>query len=409
MRDKVIFHCDCNSFYASVELLHYPHIRHLPVAVCGSSDERHGIILAKNEEAKKYHVQTAETVWQAKTKCPELILLEPHREEYKKYYKIINSIYEQYTDRVEPFGIDESWLDMSGSWELFGVSPREVADLLRARVKEETGLTISVGVSFNKSIAKLASDYRKPDAVTEITRENFEKIVWPMPVSALLFVGKRVQVVLRELGIETVGQLAVADDEMLRLVLGKAGTQLKQSATGAESSAVAKAGETVQPKSVGSGQTFRRDLLGERDVKVAVASLADDVAWRLRKHGLYANSLQVLIRDPDFKSISRQKPLAYATNMAVDLSAAGNDLIRSNWDFAKPMRMLTLTAQQLSNMPFAVQTSFLGNAPEPNKKKKRLEESVDSIRMKYGQTAVIDALMINNDIGVESESDIKDN
>ncbi len=408
MGDKVIFHCDCNSFFASVELLQYPHIRHLPVAVCGSIDERHGIILAKNEEAKKYHVQTAETVWQAKKKCPELILLKPHHDVYRKYYHIINSIYAQYTDRVEPFGIDESWLDMTGSWKLFAASPFDAANLLRQQVKNETGLTISVGVSFNKTMAKLASDYKKPDAVTEISRQNFETIVWPMPVTSLLFVGRKAQQTLAELGIATIGQLAAADDEVLRCVLGKSGQQLKRSAAGLDDAGVALAGESTQPKSVGSGQTFKRDLLGEQDVRIALAALADDVAWRLRRHGLYASSLQVLIRDPDFKSISRQKPLPYATNLARDLSDSAMEIMRANWDFSKPIRMLTLTAQQLSDMPFAVQTSLLGETPGPNEKKRRLEESVDTIREKYGHTAVIDALQLNNDIGVDSISDLYD-
>ena len=187
---RVIFHCDCNSFYASVELLRYPELRGVPVAVCGSPDDRHGIVLAKNEPAKRYGVQTAETVWSALRKCPGLKLLPPHHGQYREMSRAVNAIYARYTDRIEPFGIDESWLDMTQTWRLFGSSPAGVADAVRRAVKAETGLTISVGVSFNKVFAKLGSDYKKPDAVTVIDTENFRRIVWPLPVNTLLYVGR---------------------------------------------------------------------------------------------------------------------------------------------------------------------------------------------------------------------------
>ena len=190
MSSRWILHCDCNSFYASVELLAHPELRAQPVAVCGDPQSRHGIILAKNEPAKRFGIQTAETIWQAKRKCPELVLLPTHRHLYSKYCNIINEIYCEYTDLVEPFSIDESWLDVTGSWRLFAKSPKQLGDILRARVQAETGLTISVGVSFNKVFAKLGSDYKKPNATTLITPDNFKQILWPLPVGDLLFVGK---------------------------------------------------------------------------------------------------------------------------------------------------------------------------------------------------------------------------
>lgn len=190
MGDRVILHCDLNCFFASVELLSHPDLRDIPTAVCGDPASRHGIILAKNEPAKRLGIQTAETIWQAKKKCPGLVLLPPHHGLYREYSRRVNTIYEQYTDLVEPFGIDESWLDITGSMHLFGGDPKAIADVLRRRLRQELGLTISVGVSFNKVFAKLGSDYKKPDATTVISRENWQDIVWPLPVGDLLFVGR---------------------------------------------------------------------------------------------------------------------------------------------------------------------------------------------------------------------------
>lgn len=405
MGERVIFHADCNSFYASVELLHFPELRDKPVAVAGSADERHGIILAKNEAAKKYKVQTAETVWQAKRKCPDLILLPPHHKEYSHYSKIVNGIYAQYTDRVEPFGIDESWLDMSGSWHLFGKSPAEVANRLRLEINRKTGLTISVGVSFNKIFAKLGSDYKKPNAVTEITRQNYKDLLWPLPVGAMMHVGGKIREALADLGITTIGQLAKADPGLLLQVLGKQGPQLVAYAQGEDRAQVAHIGEYEQPKSVGNGLTFRRNLVGYQDVRTGVGSLADEVATRLRNQHLYATSLQVLIKNPDLKSITRQKPLPYATHLAKDLTTAAMQLIQDNWDLAKPIRMLTITAQQLTPTPFATQISlFEETANTIDPKREKLETSIDSIRERYGHTAILSAGELHNDIGVEGRA-----
>lgn len=404
MDDRVILHCDCNSFYASVELLHHPEFRQLPVAVAGSSDERHGIILAKNEHAKKYHVNTAETVWQAKRKCPGLILLPPHHREYQVYSQKINEIYEQYTDCVEPFGIDESWLDVTGSWQLFGATPYETANKIRRRIKEETGLTISIGISFNKVFAKLGSDYKKPDAITEITRENYKSILWPLPTGALLFVGGKTRQTLSGLGIRTIGQLAQAEEPLLRQALGKQGAMLRRYAAGEDDEPVVPSGSREPVKSVGNGLTFKRNLMGHQDLRVAVDSLADEVAGRLRRKKLYAQSLQVLVKDPDFKSISRQRPLPLATNLAFDLSREAMELIRAHWDMAKPIRMLTLTAQQLTELPFAPQLSLFDTEADGRAKTEQLEHSIDKIRSKYGKSTILKAAALHNTIGVEDEA-----
>lgn len=404
MKERIILHCDCNSFYASVELLQYPELMDKPVAVSGSEDNRHGIILAKNEPAKRYKVQTAETVWQAKQKCPDLILLPPHRKEYRKYYQIINGIYESYTDRVEPFGIDESWLDVTGSWELFGQSPSEVADRIRMDVFHQTGLTISVGVSFNKIFAKLASDYKKPNATTEINKNTYKAIIWPLSVSSLLYVGRKVQQTLAGLGIQTIGALAASDEELLHRVLGKQGPQLRRYALGEDDTPVALAGEKEQVKSVGNGLTFRRNLIGYKDIRTGIGALADEVAARLRDEKLYATSLQVLIKNPELKSISRQKPLPFATNLSKDLTTAAMELLQANWDFAKPIRMLTLTAQHVTDLPFATQTSFFKEAERSNPKREKLEQSIDIIRKRYGKSAILEACVLHNDIGLDAKA-----
>lgn len=250
MADRVILHCDLNCFFASVELLDKPALWEVPVAVCGDPASRHGIILAKNEPAKKRGVQTAETVWQAKKKCPVLVLLPPHHELYKEYSKKVNAIYERFTDLVEPFGIDESWLDVTGSLHLFGGDAKALADRIRETVKAETGLTVSVGVSFNKVFAKLGSDLKKPDATTVIDRDHWRDIVWPLPLGDMLFAGKAAQRTLGQYGIETIGQLAAQPEALPEQLLGKMGHQLWRYANGLDDSAVRPSHQREPVKSV---------------------------------------------------------------------------------------------------------------------------------------------------------------
>ena len=400
--ERWIFHCDCNSFYASVELLRHPELRDQCVAVCGDPEGRHGIVLAKNEPAKRMGVKTAEVIWQAKRKCPDLVLLPPHREYYRKYSKIINEIYRKYTDRVEPFGIDESWLDVTGTWQLFAESPAALADQLRAEVKAATGLTISVGVSFNKVFAKLGSDYKKPDATTLITRENFHKIVWPLPAGDLLYVGASAQNRLAGMGISTIGELAAARPEALAEALGKLGLELSRYARGEDEAPVRRWGEKEPIKSVGNGTTFRRNIRGPAEIRSALNVLADEVAGRLRRHGVWAGAVQVTIRDPDLKTITRQKQLPMSTHLARDLANACWQLMEKNWDMARPVRMLTVTALAITEEPFAVQQSFFEDAPKPDAKREKLEKSLDAIRSKYGQGAIGAGSILKNDMGLGS-------
>ena len=388
--ERVILHCDQNCFFASVELLSHPDLRDVPMAVCGDPASRHGIILAKNEPAKRFGVQTAETVWQARRKCPGLVLLPPHHKLYREYSVRVNELYGQYTDLVEPFGIDESWLDITGSMHLFGGDPVAIADELRRRVREELGLSISVGVSFNKIFAKLGSDYKKPDATTLISPENWQKIVWPLPVGAMLFVGRSAQRTLAQYGVETIGQLAACRPEMLEKLLGKLGRQLHEYANGLDRSPVRPQAEREPVKSVGNGTTFPHDLTRWEEVRAGLAALSDSVAMRLRRQGLYCSGVQVTIKDSSFCSISRQKRLESPTRLMKDIQRAAMELTRSAWRAPTPIRMLTVTALHITESAESFeQLDLLGaGRAVSDARQEKLESAVRAIRDKFGDGSI---------------------
>ena len=390
MTDRVILHCDLNSFYASVELLDYPELRDKPVAVCGDPESRHGIILAKNEAAKKFKVQTAETVWQARKKCPDLILLPAHHSKYHDYSKKVNAIYDRFTDLVEPFSIDESWLDVTGSLHLFHTDGKGLADRIRQTIREELGLTISVGVSFNKIFAKMGSDYKKPDATTVITRENYRDLLWPLPVTDLIFVGRAAARTLGEYGIRTIGDLANFGREPLVGLLGKQGSTLFDYATGAEHAPVIPAREMPPPKSVGNGLTFPKNLVGWEALRSGVTMLSDEVAVRLRQLDMKCTTVNITVRDPNFKDISRQKPLPAPSYLAREITQAAMELLEQSWTARAPVRALTVTAQNL--MPAAdaaEQLSLLTPDAAPKRQKvEKIERTMDGIRDKFGKTAI---------------------
>ncbi len=391
--DRVIFHCDLNSFYASVELLSHPELRHRPVAVCGDPASRHGIILAKNEPAKAFQVKTAETIWQAKRKCPDLTLLPAHHGLYRDFSCKVNSLYQEYTDLVEPFGIDESWLDVTGTLHLFGGDGAVLADRLRDEVRGRFGLTISVGVSFNKVFAKLGSDYKKPDATTVITPDNFQKIVWPLPVTDLLYVGRAAAQIFQQFGVRTIGDLAAFDREQLFQLLGKNGVQLHDFASGEDHSPVASAGQYTPPKSIGNGYTFPDDLQGREKIRAGVAQLADQVATRLRRHGMKCQGVSLAIRDPNFRDISRQTRLDPPTDLARELTQAAMELADSCWNMSNPVRALTVTAIYLIPIEEAGAQLDLFSAGLDVKRQRleRLEVAMDAIRAKYGPGAIAPA------------------
>lgn len=388
--ERVILHCDQNCFFASVELLSHPDLRDVPMAVCGDPASRHGIILAKNEPAKRFGIQTAETVWQARRKCPGLVLLPPHHKLYREYSVRVNELYGQYTDLVEPFGIDESWLDVTNSLHLFGGDARALADTLRGRIKREFGLTISVGVSFNKVFAKLGSDYKKPDATTLISPENWQEIVWPLPVGAMLFVGRSAQRTLAQYGVATIGQLAACRPEMLEKLLGKLGRQLHEYANGLDRSPVRPQAEREPVKSVGNGTTFPHDLTRWEEVRAGLAALSDSVAMRLRRQGLYCSGVQVTIKDSSFCSISRQKRLESPTRLMKDIQRAAMELTRSAWRAPTPIRMLTVTALHITESAESFeQLDLLGaGRAVSDARQEKLESAVRAIRDKFGDGSI---------------------
>ncbi|MBQ4050496.1 MAG: DNA polymerase IV [Oscillospiraceae bacterium] len=387
--DRTILHCDCNGFFASVECVFRPELKLVPMAVCGDPEQRHGIILAKNELAKGYGVKTAETIWQAKQKCPDLVLVPARHGAYREFSRRVNEIYCRYTSQVEPFGIDESWLDVTASRRLFGDGPT-IADRLREEVKRETGLTISVGVSFNKIFAKLGRDYKKPDATTVITRENFREIVWPLPVGDLLFVGKSAADALARMGIHTIGELANFNDDIVQRKLGKMGAQILSYARGEENSPVAEYGTETEAKSVGNGVTYPKDLRGRDQVLPAVLALCDQVAARVRKTGMEAATVTVALKDPYFHTISRQKTMSHQTDLAREFFLTAMELIDKNWDYRQPIRAITVTASGFDHGIMGEQLSlFTSDEPQIDQKKvRRLEGTMDSIRQRYGTESV---------------------
>ena len=389
--ERTILHCDCNSFYASVETLLDPTLAEGPAAVCGDPESRHGIILAKNEKAKAFGVQTAETIWQAKRKCPDLRLVAPHREEYVKYSRRCNELYLQYTDLVDPFGIDESFLDVTGSMHLFGTG-EQIADELRRRMREEVGLTISVGVSFNRAFAKLGSDYKKPDATTVFSRENFRERVWPLPANTLLYVGRRAAAWLDQLGVHTIGDLAACDPAFLHGIFGKLGDTLLRYARGEDDEPVRSFYAEREVKSVGNSMTFAHNLLGEEECRMGLTALCDNVGRRLRARGMVCQTVQIGIRDPEFHNRSRQMTLERPTNATRVLFETSLALLRAHWPMDKPVRLLSVTAAGLLPESQSCEQLSLFDSPQQaqtRQKQRQLDATVDALRQRFGNRSVI--------------------
>ncbi len=400
MKDRVILHCDCNSFFASVETVLNPQYKNVPMAVCGSVEDRRGIVLAKNELAKAYNIQTAETVFSAKKKCPSLVIAEPHHKLYSEFSHRVNDIYKQYTDMVEPFGIDESWLDVTGSQKLFG-SGFEIAKRISEEVKSKIGITLSIGVSFNKVFAKLGSDYKKPDAITVISRDNFRSIVYPLPVSSLLFVGKKTEAVLMRMGIRTIGELAECSAAILTEKLGKAGEMLHIYSTGADDSEVAPSAPE-DTKSVSNGITFRHDLHSLDEYRIGIEYLSEEVGKRLREKGLKCSTVQLTIKDEYLRSIQRQRPQNPSSDIGSEIAKSAFEILKSEWNIGKPIRMLTVSAANLvSANSLSEQISLFDQTNEQLRDKKRKsEKTIDKIRQKYGDDAIIKGAVIDTDLGI---------
>ena len=398
-KDRVILHCDCNSFFASVESAIEPKYKKVPMAVCGSGEDRHGIVLAKNELAKAYGIQTAETVVSALKKCPNLVIASPHYSAYKEYSKRANEIYSRYTDMIEPFGIDESWLDVTASRKAFG-DGMQIARLISDSIKTELGITVSIGVSFNKVFAKLGSDYRKPDAITVIDKNNFKEIVYPLPVSSLLFVGKKTAELLFSMGIKTIGDLASSSLQMLSFKLGKNGEMLHRYALGLDDTPVMAVSDDA--KSISNGFTFRHDLLGIEEWRIGVDYLCDEIGTRLRKKNLKCSTVQVTIRDEYFRTIQRQRPQNPPSDISSEIAGTALEIIENEWSVNKPIRMITVSASNLiENSKISSQVSFFDSGVEKDReKKKETEIVVDKIRLKYGEESIIKGALVENDLGI---------
>ena len=384
--ERVILHCDLNNFFASVSLLFNPTLRSVPVAVCGDKEQRHGIVLAKNETAKRCGVKTAEAIFEARAKCPELVILPPMMDKYKEYSEKAHRIYEEYTDMIEPFGIDECWLDVTGSRLLFG-SGEEIADKIRREIKQKLGITVSVGVSFNKVFAKLGSDMKKPDGITVISRENFREKIWRLPISDLLFVGRKTTDRLRSCGICTIGDAAVCSDEMLERLLGTNGLELKRYALGEDNSPVSRQHEKATPKSIGRSVTRQQDFKTPDEIWGMFLSLAREISDSLREQGLYAGGVQVHIRNAalSVKEFSRSYP--DSVNGAKIIAERGMELLNEHFGFTEPLRSVGLRAINLRGYQTAIQEDIFGDS-EKRETEEKIESSIYELRKKFGSTSI---------------------
>jgi len=394
--ERTIFHCDLNNFYASVECLHHPEYRNIPMAVGGDIEKRHGIILAKNMLAKKAGIKTGEALWQAKQKCPDLVLVRPNFTQYLRFSKLVRSIYADYSDRIESFGIDEVWMDVT---EIVGRYPdaRTLADEIRGRIREETGITASIGVSFNKVFAKLGSDYKKPDATTVITRENMKEIVFPLPIEDLLYVGRATTVKMHALGIYTIGDCARYDLDILKRKFGKWGEYIWEFANGFEKSPVLKEGREPTVKSVGNSTTCPRDLKTFDDIRIVCYVLAESVAARLREAGLRCLTVAVSIRDNDLESCVRQTKLPLPSDLSGEIAKAAMKLFRQNVDFSKPLRSIGVKAADLCVGDVPLQLSIFEDQ-QAREENLALEKTIDDIRRRFGAQSIQRLMMLEDTV-----------
>ncbi len=389
-----ILHCDFNAFYAAIEAQRHPELRNKPLAVCGSQEERHGIVLTANYVAKPRGVKTGMAVWQAKQYCPDLVVLPPDMEEYIRFSKMAREIYEDYTDQIEPFGLDENWLDVTGSVGLYG-SPMTIAREISERVKFELGITLSIGVSDNKITAKLGSDYKKPDAITRIEKDNYRELVYPLPVEDLLYVGPATSKKLRAIGISTIGRLAECPVDVLTCRLGKMGAVLHMFAKGRDVSPVQKSDYIPHIKSVGNSATTPRDLVCDADVHLMLLLLAESVAARMRELVSRCTVVEVSVRDTELYTFTRQRKLHNPTCSSTEIAQTAFDLFRANYYWKKPVRSIGVRGAGVVGADSGVQLS-LYKSDIKRDKWERIDQAVDTLRQRYGYMSVQRALMLTN-------------
>ena len=388
---RTILHSDCNSFYASVEAAEEPRLSGQPVAVCGDPSLRHGIILAKSALAKKCGIITGEAVWQARKKCPTLILIPADQRKYLMYSRKMRAIYKRYTKLVEPFGLDESWLDVSGH----PLSGEEIAAQIRNSARQEVGITVSIGVSFNKVFAKLGSDMRKPDATTVITPDNFRAKVWPLPSDELLYVGRATKKRLAGLNLHTIGDLAQAPDELLHSLLGKNGRMLQRFARGQDEEPVLCAEDADEIKSIGNSTTTPHDLCDEEEAKAVLYLLADSVAARLRTHRFACRTVSVWMRDSELNSQGRQCRLPHLSDSGSDIARAALSLLREHYRWDLPLRSLGVCGSDLKSTENMVQLPLW--MPPKAQRERVLDTALDGIRHRWGHNSIRRGLMLCGD------------
>lgn len=389
-----ILHCDMNNFYASVECMLDPSLRSHPVAVCGSVEERHGIVLAKNYAAKAFDVKTGDAVWQAKQKCKDLVVVPPHYEEYIKYSKLARSVYSRYTDQVEPYGMDECWLDISGTEGIFG-SPEKVANEIRETIKFELGLTISVGVSFNKIFAKLGSDMKKPDAVTIIEKDTFREKIWGLPAADLLGVGRATQRVLDNYCIRTIGDLANTNPDLLKSRLGKNGVALWNFANGQDHSIVAKQDFVSPVKSIGHGTTTVADLENSEQVWAVFLELTQEIGHKLRVHQKCAEGVAIHIRDNTLFSKQWQTKISLPTQSPMVIAKTAFALFKQKYSWTNPIRSVTIQAINLIPQDTPRQIDLFTDVKQIDKYE-RLDLCIEDIRRRFGNDSIRNAVLCSN-------------
>ena len=378
MKQRVILHADMNNYYASVECLHRPAIRHKPVVVGGDESQRHGIVLAKNYIAKAAGICTGETLWQAREKCPGLVVLPPNYPLYLRFAKLARNIYHDYTDKIEPFGLDEAWLDVSGD------NGELVANEIRRRITYELGITASVGVSFNKIFAKLGSDLKKPDATTIIDRDNYKSLVWPLPVGDLLYVGSATRQKLMRIGISTIGALAQTSEASLHRMLGKMGCTLHSFANGYDDSPVE---DGVPIKSIGNSMTTPRDLVTNEDAKITFYILAESVCARMRDNGFLGRTVVIQVRDNELHSFERQMKLPKSSCLSSEVVAAAMWLFGQHYRWPRPVRSLGVRCTDLVPASGPEQISLFDNE-EQRQKMESIERTVDGLRRRFGHFSI---------------------
>lgn len=386
-----MLHSDCNCFYASVELLHHPELRGKPVAVDGDPESRHGIILTADYTAKKYGVKTGMALWQARQICPEITFLPPRMDLYLRFSRMAQEIYADYTDLREPFGCDESWLDVTASATLKG-DGELIAKEISNRMKSELGITVSIGVSYNKIFAKLGSDYKKPDAITTMYRNEFKEKVWSLPASDLLYVGKSTAKRLNSIGVKTIGELATMDEKLLVSLLGKMGSVLWGFANGYDNSPVRKENTHAAIKSVGNSTTTPRDLTTDEDVKIIIYVLSESVAARLRENGFRCRTVEISIRDNELYSFTRQCKVNNATNITEEIAREAYRLFKENYNWNKPIRSVGVRGADLVTDYYFEQLDMFTDAAMREKQMK-VDAAVDDIRRRFGFYSVQRGLM----------------